>query len=75
MRLVLQLTTGSSRYSGSCGYGATIVDDDWRVNVMLKSGQTRQLGQRYHGGKRKDHSCTAIGSQLFVVGGEDSNYE
>ena len=22
-----------------------------------------------------NHSCTAIGTQLFVVGGQDSNYE
>ena len=24
---------------------------------------------------RSHHSCTAIGTQLFVVGGQDSNYE
>merc|ERR1740117_2092608 len=62
-RLVLQLTIG---------------DDNWSVIEMLKSGQTRQLGQRSMpplATARCDHSCTAIGSLLFVVGGDDSNDE
>ena len=58
-RLVLQLT---------------IADDGWWWIVeMMKSGRARQLDQRYHRGVRKDCSCIAMGSLLFVVGGYDSN--
>ena len=58
-RLVLQLT---------------ISDDGWSVHEMLKSGQTRQLGQLYEGGIRKGYTCTAMGTQLFVVGGTDNSF-
>merc|ERR1712086_919697 len=49
-----------------------IGDDGWWIIEMLKKGCARQLGQRYHGGVRFGYSCTAIGTQLFVVGGLDS---
>ena len=52
-----------------------IGDDGWWIIEMLKSGQTRQLSQRYDGDIRDDYSCTAMGSLLFVVGGYDDNYE
>ena len=69
----------SVREGGKCvtrlALQLTIADDGWWIIEMLKSGRARQLGQRYHGGKREEYSCTAIGSQLFVVGGEDSNYK
>jgi len=61
MPLVLQLTT--------------IGDDGWRVHEMLNSGQKRQLGQRYDGGIRFCYSCTAMGSLLFVVGGQAKNHK
>ena len=38
-----------------------------------ESGRAVQIGPPYQGGVRKGHSCTAIGSQIFVVGGVDSD--
>merc|ERR1712086_201384 len=40
-----------------------------------ESGRTVQIGPPYQGGVRKIYSCTAIGSNIFVVGGCDSNYK
>ena len=40
-----------------------------------ESGRAVQIGQPYQGGYRQYYSCTAIESQICVIGGRDSKYK